>query len=338
MKSRLGNRYAFTLIETMIAMSLMSMLMAIVWTMFSIYTKIEAKGVTRAEEAGLVRAISRQIRHDLLHVVGVDQKRGVSIDAKSDPTANRFPANGYLVGTSTDLHFLVCIEAGSTEVTDVIRMISYQPHTAFTQEADQLDETDAAIDVTEPLASAFADEHETPLGIDRHQRSWIDYWEDRTLDDSPADLLSTNRPMVLDADDLIQIGTQAPQEDSQDQQSIAQPNVTDEIPELARFRLRYFDGDSWSGQWDSTANGRLPLAIEIEFDLEVVKRTETDTDPDSRASDEVTSENQVRADAGTINIGDQEGPENVTLYQYRFMVSIPAASISRDRAEPESLP
>jgi len=43
----------------------------------------------------------------------------------------------------------------------------------------------------------------------------------------------------------------------------------DEVPEVIWFELRYYDGASWQTSWDSQAQGRLPVAVEMRFELQV---------------------------------------------------------------------
>jgi hypothetical protein len=51
----------------------------------------------------------------------------------------------------------------------------------------------------------------------------------------------------------------------------------DEVPEVVWFALRYFDGTAWSESWNSQAQGSLPVAVELRFELEV-------TDPAERSA------------------------------------------------------
>ena len=59
----------FTLIETMIALSLVAVLMAVVLTMFNVYTQLENKGVAAAQKVALLRALHGQMRDDLAQIV-----------------------------------------------------------------------------------------------------------------------------------------------------------------------------------------------------------------------------------------------------------------------------
>ncbi len=58
---------AFTLLEVIISMSLVSTLMLLVWSLFSTYTRLEERSSRTAVELQLVRSVSRQLRSDLQH-------------------------------------------------------------------------------------------------------------------------------------------------------------------------------------------------------------------------------------------------------------------------------
>lgn len=265
-------RDAFTLIETIIAMSLMTLLMAIVWTMFSVYTKLESKGVVAAKESALIRSIDRQLRQDLLHTVGIDKTRPMTTKDESNPAATRHPINGYLIGTATDLHFVICTDSGSADAIDPIRVISYEPRSLVEDEFEGADSfpSEQPGGVRQGVDFGPADDNPTPLGIDRRDRSWASFVEARSNDGSDQNLLSTNRPTALDADDLIRVGPSPLLDQEQDQLYLEAEDTTDQIPEIQYLSFRYFDGGGWTSDWDSTASGHLPIAIEVTFDLEMV--------------------------------------------------------------------
>jgi prepilin-type N-terminal cleavage/methylation domain-containing protein len=343
------SRAGFTLIETIISMSLVTLLMAIVWTMFSVYTKLESKGVAAAKESALVRSMDRQLRHDLLHAVGIDTTRRLSIEAAPDQPANSFPSNGYLIGTATDLHFVICSEPISPGTGDHIRVISYQPRSMIEDEFDELEQsgTELEIEVQQESEFDFMEDNATPLGIDRHDRSWTSYTEARTTDDSDQELLNTNRSMTLDADDLVQVGQRSFGDEDRDQRYVEAEDATDEIPEVQRLNFRYFDGNGWTSSWDSTASGSLPMAIEIGFDLEMetdgaIAQASQNTDglqpnDDSGDRDFNNRPNKNRlsesapADADTITIDGINDFDTIVITEYQFVVSVPAATAPSPR-------
>ena len=348
------SRVAFTLIETIIAMSLMTLLMAIVWTMFSVYTKLESKGVAAAKESALIRSIDRQLRQDLLHTVGIDTTRPFTTKDDSDQAANWFPINGYLIGTATDLHFVISSEPISADPVGKIRVISYEPRSLVGGELEDADPFVAKEPTDVRLGNnlGLADGNLTPLGIDRHERSWASYTEARSTDDSDQNLLSTNRPTSLDADDLIQVGPNPLLDQEQDQLYAEAEDTTDQIPEIQYLNFRYFDGDGWRSVWDSTVSGHLPIAIEVSFDLEMVD--EQAMEPAATPTDGVQSagvENQElggetrdrnqlsgSTSADTITIegaGDFDAAEST---EYKLIVSVPAATVpTRDRESEQAI-
>ena len=95
----------FTLVETLITMTLAAFLLLIVWSMFDIYTKAEHKGVRASEQAAVVRAVERQMRDDLMRLVQVDPI--AESLANSNPSLPQlYPGNGFLKGTGQELTFV----------------------------------------------------------------------------------------------------------------------------------------------------------------------------------------------------------------------------------------
>ncbi|MHB0956029.1 MAG: PulJ/GspJ family protein [Pirellulaceae bacterium] len=59
---------------------------------------------------------------------------------------------------------------------------------------------------------------------------------------------------------------QAADADSDLQASILE---RDDVAEVEWFEFRYFDGASWQSSWNSLSQGRLPVAIEMRFELKI---------------------------------------------------------------------
>jgi len=307
-----NRKTGFTLIETIIAMSLLTVLMAIVWTMFGVYTKLESKGVAAAEESALVRAINRQLRSDLLRMIAIDQAREFPLGDLSEAPNPRYPENGFLIGSENQLRFLARTGHDSNEFADVLHVITYRPR-QLVQSGFSQDETTA-----------------TSAGIDRLDRSWVsDVAEQQQHDESSATILSSNRSFSLDKDDLITVGGVAAV-DMQDQQRIKYaPDQIDEIPEMRSLQFEYFDGTAWTNQWDSIIGGRLPLAIRVAFDLEM-DTEEAREQPNDSESDpaRLPTENTMarsQADGDRITIGSSAVREDVSPIEYQLTIVVPAA-------------
>ncbi len=59
------------------------------------------------------------------------------------------------------------------------------------------------------------------------------------------------------------------------------------VPEVTHFALRYFDGATWSEEWDSVARGGLPRAVEVAMRLRSHEQPEV---PDVPLEDGVNAE------------------------------------------------
>ncbi|MCA9184353.1 MAG: hypothetical protein R3E01_30805 [Pirellulaceae bacterium] len=70
-------------------------------------------------------------------------------------------------------------------------------------------------------------------------------------------------PAFASSELTMDVGAQAT-----DPNGIIPREIRDDVPEVVRFRLRYFDGQHWQSSWDSMAKKQLPLAIEVAFDLD----------------------------------------------------------------------
>src|SRR5262249_37363682 len=91
----------------------------------------------------------------------------------------------------------------------------------------------------------------------------------------------------------------------------ALPTKTSEgAPEVAGFGIRYFDGATWSLEWDSVARKGLPVAIEVAMQLRTIDETEPAHHPADAAPAEESKEKQPK------------------LPTYRLVVHLPAAKPS----------
>ena len=327
-----GNRCdGFTLLETIIAMSLVSLLMLVVWSLFGIYTKLESKGVAAAQETSLLRAIHRQMRDDLLRAIPIDPFQPLSmVDEMSTESGANKPAlpNGFLVGTKTEIHFAIIDRtAGSPRMSS--RIVSYQ---APSMGSGSLPEGGADSFSAEPPQghSDFLGLERFSSGLERHVQSWTQFSDRRSLDDSVSGGFSTSPSLTLDDNDLLVIGPPDELTDSDSNETTETPKTIDPVPEIRRYQFRYFDGVTWVDQWDSAAMGRLPMAIEVELDVE---------NSEDRRSDEQADESELvalsgeEANADTIDLeSDRLQSDNDGRLQYRWVIAIDAAM------PPEALP
>lgn len=81
------------------------------------------------------------------------------------------------------------------------------------------------------------------------------------------------------------------------------------VPEVMWFAVRYFDGTTWTNQWDSVARKGLPLAIEVAMQL--------------RSFDE--PEPQPHHSAGE-SIGEDPEVKQPNFPMYRLLIHLPSAA------------
>ena len=239
----------FTLVETLITLSLAVFLLLVVWRMFDVYTKIENKGVSASQKAAVVRAVQRQLRSDLRRLVYIDPTQPAPTQVAGSEQSV-YPTNGYLFGTSTELSF---VTFGSND-QKIQRVIPYIP-----QRRD-------ARRQREVLQRANV-EDESVAGVIRVDQSWIAFQKGRSKAGDDFSRFAAGRKIDLQEGDFLVIGQSQPNQ--REYPPLAtKPEIRDLIPEIESWRFRYFDG-GWRDRWDSSWHRRLPKAIEISFDMDM---------------------------------------------------------------------
>ncbi|MCA9214380.1 MAG: hypothetical protein KDB27_15015, partial [Planctomycetales bacterium] len=84
-------------------------------------------------------------------------------------------------------------------------------------------------------------------------------------------------------------------------------NRVDYIPEVKSFRLRFYDGESWTDRWDAKQRRRLPMTVELSFEIDLDLPQQID-DTFSRFTEEFTFEDlQAEEEAAALVPTDDEG-------------------------------
>lgn len=99
---RTRRRSAFTLLELVIATSLVVTMLLIVWSLFSIYTKLEEKGNQSANETQLARSLFVQFRRDLQRLT-TSPDHATSFSSVSSSGAQVTTDGGGTMSIETDL-------------------------------------------------------------------------------------------------------------------------------------------------------------------------------------------------------------------------------------------
>lgn len=328
-------RNGFTLLEVIIASSLAATLMLLVWSLFSVYSKLYDKGVQQATELQLVRSLMRQLRSDLHHANAalLPLRAGFAM-ASSDGSVFfsdgdsggqlPLPSGAQLRGTSTRLQMVLRTSNRTNEhqssrqtgmdefsTPDVYDLVEYVWH----PRPDRLGQGSGELAEYELDQEADDVEREPgAAGLTRRVTPWFLQNSERAND-------RTNE----------QAGSIGPRSETNlavnpETQSLPPPSWReDAVPEVSHLRFHYFDGTSWLGYWDSEQAGRLPVAIEIVFDLQ----------PEEQADDELADEyagEQLIEDSTPVGIEhDAAGDSTVEEeeHEYRFVIAVETATPRR---------
>lgn len=326
------SRHGFTLLEVIIASSLAATLMLLVWSLFSVYSKLYDKGVEQATELQLVRSVMRQLRSDLHHASAalmptrdgfatVPSDGSVLVSDGENADHIPLPSGAQLLGTSTRLQMILRASSRANEhqpspqtasdeftTPDVYDLVEYVWH----PRSDSLTRGNEVLEEYE-LGQESTDVEREPsaVGLTRRATPWFLQNSERASERASeyAGSIDPRSETSL----AVNPGTES-----------WRPPVwrEDAIPEVARLRFRYFDGTSWLGHWDSGQAGRLPVAIEIAFDLQ----------PEEQPDDELADEHvggELVDDAALVGVerdvadGSAAGEYE---HEYRFVIAVETAT------------
>ena len=332
-----------TLLEVVIASGLIASLMVIVWSLFSIYSKLNERGIRQATELQLVRSLVRQIRTD------VAQARFSFPPPKSDAISSvvledviPLPLGAELVGSQTTLRVVVpSLRRGfpnrpnsfrpdeSVKTFDVYDVVQYD--WTPSELPDLFGELQA-----EPrlMNDRDSDLQEEPgdTGLTRQVTPWYAL-NPLALEETRVDRRTPRGSKIGDINDL-------PDERNPINRWV---KVRDHVPEVSRLRFRYFDGMMWRGEWDSNLEKRFPVAIEVAFDIFVQdEKAEEDGEiPDNEAvlTKTIDDENGAAKPVDRYSLVEPSDQEDESVddltrdleigldgefvdYEYKFVISV----------------
>lgn len=367
------DRNGFTLLETLIALALVGIIMSTVWSLLTMFARVERQGAERALKLQLVRSICMQLQNDL-------DRLAVPVDG-SDASGASAPPPAMLIGSSSELQIFCRTEVDPWSAAAGRQTFATNPMSEATSigSSTPLSATAERFGAGSPyqlvryqftpslsLPPNSAMQGVTPGPLDSIAAA--DSSPLSTASDPAAagnDLFSgAMRPSSLDAQTSSSIDTSATYGSqlnvvwaglrrTESPWPVANPLVVpqlsgDEVPELKRCRFRYFDGTRWLDSWgtipttvdpavptgsassisinssttdSSTTAGtalgnptvdRLPLAVEIQFDLELTseQRNERPNEPRGKEANEKPA---------LMELAGNWTPE------YRWVVFLPAA-------------
>lgn len=324
-------RDAFTLLEALIALSLVTVLMALSWSLLSTFSRLENRARKTVASLEMTRSLRRQLQNDLdqifatpistesitstsllttdalsnLDVNSPDVAEAVlaiepsrlqqKIRAANGELPNRrlnvLPSKTFFQGSSDSISFLI----RSPDVTGV-----FDPNEEFfvvTYEwrihSDEVtEEGDTRVSEME-FSPEGQDEIESSVTRRQFVRSVMTF---RDFQSRPFDTRDQDSKASVEDFETIEIGAA---EDGDAQGLLPVKELLDWMPEVSSVRFRFFDGRSWTFSWNRS---EIPIAVEAVLSIE----TEA-TNAESNNENDVEDELEAGAE---IEIGDVESPRS----------------------------
>lgn len=352
--------FGFTLLETLIALSLVIVLMGLSWSLFATFSRLDNRARKAVASLEITRSFRRQFQNDLDQLVNSSvasessqptssfsfNEVAASQDPVLEPTGGldlanlsgpvelepssqaailpsaEFPVGTLLEGTNQSLSFLIRTDKNSTLFEDEeFLVITYAWR-------DHPDSEEPGSEIEGP-----SDLESDELGLNEDLADRTDWQERifvRTLttyrgyQSKNAFHSSEGLDGELDAIETIQVGR--PKEETGLDPKFTREEV-DLIPEISRIEFKYFDGRSWAASWNREG---LPIAIEVVYSV----KSEIDQRPNSNGAldeDELDfgseleiGESELQIESASGNRGKNIGQpiEDFDPDSYRFLVRI----------------
>jgi type II secretory pathway component PulJ len=327
-----GERRAagYSLLELMIALGLLTTLLAVAWSILGTLASAQLRGMRLAERLQVGRTLQGWLQDDLTHAMWQPTEliwEGLPADFVGDaqgfrltilPSLEPLPWLAELLDVQSQGE--VPQQPWPTPRTPI--QIEYRFSTA--EQLEQLDQElqgDPQFDASRAAVTPLLDEE--PLS-----EAWTNrFADDASQDNQPRWLVRLARPWLsvtplgglagprLDASDLYR---RRPAESAAGRRWSLEPGWSSQLPGIGRLRFRYHGGGDWQTAWNSRQSGRLPRAIEIAFDTEPSRDTELARPPRGRLSS--------AADPAGLAVGGGISPtsglDGEELFEYRVVVIV----------------
>jgi hypothetical protein len=283
-------RNGFSLLEVVVAMALGMVLLGAVWTMFNLLTRRQDVELRQADRNQVTRALHQRLSRDLKSLVPILEqrprmklagpqelafRRGAPLLPLPLPDINpvEWETPIVFVGRESKLIMQVFIEP--------IEIESLQTFEPLSSSASRRDEAPPQIPVTkficfeagvndphddadaEPLSvddSELFDESVSLIGLTRREYLQLPPEELESIDvdqnDDSNELPKLNRHERTDSDPV------STDEDTEQQSA---PILIETVEDIADLELAYYDGQAWTGNWDSRISNQLPVAVRVRY-------------------------------------------------------------------------
>lgn len=281
---RLRSNAAYTLLELMLALSLLGALMTVAWSLMGTFRDAEQRGWKLSHRTQTIRAAREWLQNDMQHLL---QKELMPVAGTANSSRLRGNSLGFTatIAPSIDpLPFLEKLmsnpidglspnserEPVASLYSDAEAIVAQAQMSLWPAERLEVEYTLTPIEdssaTTESLASLQPmDLNELQFTLTR--REMLDAGSvHRKNDSTTGSLQSANlADRVLTAQDLYR------QTDETTQSSGLAIRET-RLDGLTNVQFQYFDGMSWKREWNSDQTGGLPSAIALCFDFPAVAK------------------------------------------------------------------
>jgi Tfp pilus assembly protein PilE len=339
----------FTLLEVMLVAVLATVILSALWAVLGTYEKLFTRGQSRMERAQLLLSVSEQIRTDLQSTIPdtattmpgatasvrrfglFGSERSVQLDvlqiatnqlpslaaADADPSGDNASRN-----TPSMTSRIIAASAGDSgsdrsPKAFELRTIQYR--------------------MKQPAGSSLAAAAE-PSGLVRRELDWETPTASAGSTGSPRPRMASAASVRGNASGRqrgFSIAGATTETNALDGDSDAlDPNdpTTTLVPEVANLSFRYYDGGSWSTDWNSLTRHSLPVAVEVTISL-------ANPDETASAKTSASAKSGVRGkgtDVAASNIVATNDSADAEKHQFVVFLSSTALAKSPESRRPSA--
>jgi type II secretory pathway pseudopilin PulG len=331
-----GNRTAYSLLELLLAMSLLLGLLAVAWALLGTYRDAEQRGWRLATRMQTVHSARSWLEQDMSHLVsppidGNPAARPQSMMTSLEPAAS----SSEVAGVGKSIHFIGSSSGFSSTIAPSLDplpflevLISGQPESRVQgasaagglSEGTEFDQAGNAMGLWPPHQLMVEYRLQlNELGSENTREESTEQWklirrellDRRVWSEMQTDDLSGDLEPVLTGQDLY---------NRSESEAAEQPVVIKEtqLEGLGNPRFFYSDGSGWTTSWNSRLTNQYPAAICLEFDLlelpvsrRIPPTAETQQDDPLAEIDSFPADNPIELTASDLTSAD-EGPLDST--------------------------
>ena len=297
-------RFAFTLMELMIALGLLGALMAVAWSLMGTFGDAEIRGWKLAHRVQTIRSARDWLESDMQHLALSVRPTDLNMPALSEGPHFTGDSLGFTATIAPSVDPIPFLENLMSDAIGPERKNSASKRSTRMQSPSmQLGKPDmdysATQDDTAPStvwpAETTEIEYRLTPAASQSVRSLAELEGNTTMDDTQFAL--TRREMVA-SHTLMTVGSPSERVLStqdlygqSDDASMSSSNAFREsrLEGLTKVQFHYFDGSSWRPEWNSIQQGGLPIAIALGFDFPAVSDMQTPSSASVKRSEQESS-------------------------------------------------